>query len=180
MAQPEVPIDEDWEIYLTDASSDEAWEADDFQVKRFYVGRVSFEKIDPITGRTLSLRIFNGRIRMREPPSRFRIPLRTQSPIRWDSFSASSPMESDPSMYSELVEERSVSDSNVVPESKPEEEELPEAEGEEWNEKDTCQDEKNARWFVERVRSRGGSLKGKYVDKAKNWMKSYLELKDED
>ena len=92
MVLPEVPIDEDWEIYLTDASSDKAWEADDFKVKRFYVGRVAFEKRDPITGRTLSLRIFNGRIRMREPPSRFQIPPRTQSPIRWDSFSASSPI----------------------------------------------------------------------------------------
>src|ERR1044072_6265161 len=170
MVQSEVPIDEDWEIYLTDASSDEAWEANDFQVKRFYVGQVAFEKRDPITGRTLSLRIFSGRIRMREPPSRFRVPPRTQSPIRWDTFEASSPMESDPSMCSEPMEEGSVSDSSVIPESEPEEEELPEAEGEERNEVNPSQDEENVEWFLEQVCSEEGKLKEEYVDKAKDWM----------
>src|ERR1044072_4588117 len=159
MVQPEVPIDEDWEIYLPDASSDDAWEADDSQVKRFYVGQVAFEKRDPTTGRTISLRIFSGRIRLREPPRRFQVPQRTQSPIRWDSFSASSPMESGPSMKSEQAERRYESDSNIVPESQSEEEEIPSAEGEEWDKENPCQDELSAKWFVERVRSKGGSLK---------------------
>ena len=144
MVQLEVPIDENWEICLPDASSDDAWEADDSQIKRFYVGQVAFEKRDPNTGRTLSLRIFSGRIRLREAQRRFQPPQRSLSHIRWDSYSASSPMESDPSEESEPTERCSESDSNTVPETQLEEEELPSAEGEEWDKDNSCQDELNA------------------------------------
>ena len=50
MEQPKVPIDEDWEILLPDADKGDAWEADDSQRKRFYVGNSAFEKRDPVTG----------------------------------------------------------------------------------------------------------------------------------
>src|ERR1044072_1990820 len=93
MEQPKVPIDEDWEILLPDADRDDTWEADDSQRKRFYVGKSAFEKRDPVSGRVTSLRIFSGRIRLLEPPRRFQVALTVRSPIRWDSFSASSPIE---------------------------------------------------------------------------------------
>ena len=50
MEHPKVPIDEDWEILLSDADRDDAWEADDYPKKRFYVGKSAFEKRDPVTG----------------------------------------------------------------------------------------------------------------------------------
>src|ERR1044072_3370799 len=105
MEHPKVPIDEAWEILLPDADKDNAWEADDSQRKRFYVGKSAFERRDPVTGRVTSLRIFSGRIRLQEPPRRFQVAPKVQSPIRWDSFSVSSPIETDPSMDSDPSEE---------------------------------------------------------------------------
>ena len=98
MVRPGVHVDEDWEIYLPDSDKDDAWEADDYPKKRFYVGKSAFEKRDPVTGRVTSLRIFSGRIRLPEPPRRFQVAPNVQSPIRWDSFSVTSPTETDSSM----------------------------------------------------------------------------------
>ena len=39
-----VEVDEDWEIHLHDIYEDDAWEADDSQEKRYYVGKCAFEK----------------------------------------------------------------------------------------------------------------------------------------
>src|ERR1044072_8208439 len=92
MVRPGFHVDEDWEIRLLDEAMDDAWEVDDSQQRRFYVGTCAFEKRDPITERRTSLRIFSGRIRMPAPPPRFQAEPRVQSPIRWDP-----PVESDPS-----------------------------------------------------------------------------------
>jgi hypothetical protein len=35
MVRPGVHVDEDWEIYLPDASEEDAWEADDSGIRRF-------------------------------------------------------------------------------------------------------------------------------------------------
>src|ERR1044072_2175441 len=97
MVRPGVEVDEDWEILLVDAMEDDAWEADDSQRKRYYVGKCAFEKRDPNTGRLTSLRLFSRRLRMPDPLVRFQVGPRAQSPIRWDSFSGLSPTESEPS-----------------------------------------------------------------------------------
>src|ERR1044072_6035799 len=105
MVRPGVEVDEDWEILPVDAAEDDAWEADDSQRRRYYVGKGAFEMPDPNTGRLTSLRLFSGRLRMTEPPLRFQVGPRAQSPIRWDSFSGLSPLESEPSEDSEPSEE---------------------------------------------------------------------------
>src|ERR1044072_5601388 len=101
MVRPGVEVDEDWEILLSDAAEDDAWEADDSKRKRYYVGKCAFEKRDPVTGRETSFRIFSGRIGLPKQPVRFRAAPR--SPIRVDSFAVTSPSEaeSDPSEYVE-------------------------------------------------------------------------------
>src|ERR1044072_3078676 len=71
MVRPEFPVDEDWEIHLYDQDKDHAWEVDSSQNKRYYVGSCGFEKLDPVTGRRTSLRIFCGRIRMLISSPRF-------------------------------------------------------------------------------------------------------------
>ena len=101
MVRPGVHVDEDWEIHLPDDYEDDAWEADDSQRKRFYVRKTTFEKRDPVTGRVTSFRIFSGRIRLQDPPRRFQVAPTVRSPIHSDSFSVSSPIESDPSMDSD-------------------------------------------------------------------------------
>src|ERR1044072_9445122 len=116
MVRPRVHVDEDWEIYLPDAYEDDAWEADDSQKKRYYVGKCAFERRDPVTGHDISLCIFSGRTRLPEQPARFQATPR--SPIRWDSFSVTSPSESDPSMESDPSEESEAVDSCHVLEHK--------------------------------------------------------------
>src|ERR1044072_1103837 len=118
MVRPGVVVDEDWEIHLYDEFEDDAWEADDYRKKRYYVGRCAFEKRDPVTGRDTSFRIFNGRIRLPEQPARFRAAPRSH--IREDSFSVTSPSEaeSDPSEFMESV------DSHPEPEHNPDAEDV--------------------------------------------------------
>ena len=116
MVRPGVHLDEDWEILLLDAAEDDAWEVDDSQKRRIYVGTCAFEKRDPITERRISFRIFSGRLRMPTPPVSFQFGPRVQSPIRWDSFSGLSPTESDPSEDSEPSERSESVDSPPVPE----------------------------------------------------------------
>ena len=113
MVRPGVHVDEDWEIHLPDVYEDDAWEADDSQKKRFYVGKCAFERRDPVTGRDTSFRIFSGRIRLPEQPLRFQAAPR--APIRDNSFSVTSPSESDPSMESDPSEECESVDSHYVP-----------------------------------------------------------------
>ena len=169
-------MDEDWEIYLPDANKEDAWEVDDSGTRRFYVGQEAFEKRDPVTGRQLSLRIFSGRIRMREPPSNLRVvPRKEISPIQWDdtTSTSSSSMESDPS-------EEPVSEENSYSVTSPTtaEEALPPLKGEEWDVKNPCQDEINAQRFVKHVRGVGGFIRAGYAKKAKVWMENYLKKKD--
>ena len=165
MVRPGVEVDEDWEILLSDAAEDDAWEADDSQRKRHYVGKCVFEKRDPVTGRETSLRIFSGRIRMPEPPRRFQAPT-VQSPIRWDSLLVTSPSEteSDPSEYEESV------DSRTMPEPKPD----PEDEDVVMTEADL---EKNATLFLDDICDEDGSLKEDMVEEAKDLMARYLRKK---
>src|ERR1044072_5188076 len=92
MVRPGFHVDEDWAIHLYDQADDNAWEVDDSQERRVYVGSCSFEKLDPDTERRISLRISGGRIRLPMEPPRFRVQPRVQSPIRW-----AAPSESDPS-----------------------------------------------------------------------------------
>src|ERR1044072_1123213 len=116
MVRPGVHLDEDWEILLLDAAEDDAWEVDDSQKRRIYVGTCAFEKRDPITERRISFRIFSGRLRMPTPPVRFQVGPRVQSLIRWDSFSGLSPTESYPSEDYEPSEKSESVDSPPVPE----------------------------------------------------------------
>src|ERR1044072_6877346 len=116
MVRPGVHVDENWEIHLPDIYEDDAWEADDSQKKRYYVGKCAFEKRDPVTGRDTSFCIFSGRIRLPEQPVRFRAAPR--SPIREDYFSVTSPseVESDPSEFVESVDSRLVPEPRSEPE----------------------------------------------------------------
>src|ERR1044072_8797042 len=116
MVRPGGHLDEDWEILLPDAVEDDAWEVDDSQKRRIYVGACAFEKRDPITERRISFRIFSGRLRMPTPPVRFQVGPRVRSPIRWDSFSGLSPTESEPSEDSEPSEKSESVDNPLVPE----------------------------------------------------------------
>src|ERR1044072_4234205 len=116
MVRRGVVVDEYGKIHLHDDYEDDAWEADDSQKKRYYVEKCAFEKRDPVTGRDTSFRIFSGRIRLPEQPVRFRAAPR--SPIRVDSFSVTSPSEteSDPSEYVESVDSCPVPVPNPEPE----------------------------------------------------------------
>src|ERR1044072_1802657 len=116
MLRPGVEVDEDGEMLPVVAVGEDAWEADDSQRRRYYVGKCAFEKRDPNTGRLTSLRLFSGRLRMPEPPLRFQVGPRAQSPIWWDSFSGLSPTESEPSEDSEPSEESESVGSRPVPE----------------------------------------------------------------
>ena len=137
MVRPGFHVDEDWEILLLDQARDDAWEVDDSQKRRFYIGTCAFEKQDTITERRTSLSIFSGRIRMPAPPPRFQAEPRVQSPIRWDP-----PVESDPS--EEPVPSESV-------DSPPEREHVAESEEEDvvMTEADM---ERNADFFLEEIR----------------------------
>ena len=164
MVRPRVHVDEDWEIHLPDVNEDDAWEADDSQKKRFYVRKTAFEKRDPVTGRVTSFRIFSGRIRLQEPPMRFQAAPRVQSPICWDSFSASSPIETDPSEESESVDSRPVPEPKS--DSKSEEVVM------------TMDDiERNATLLLEDIRDEAGSLKEEFVEEAKDRMEHFLRNK---
>src|ERR1044072_7636871 len=91
MVRPGVHVDEDWEIYLPDAIEEDAWEADDSGIRCLYVGQVAVERRDHVTGRQLSLRIFSGRVRMREPPRSLReVPKKETSPMECEDTSTSS------------------------------------------------------------------------------------------
>src|ERR1044072_5824898 len=168
MVRPGVHVDEDWEIHLPDIYEDDAWEADDSQKKRFYVGKCAFEKRDPVTGRVTSFRIFSGRIRWQEPPMRFQVAPR--SPIRWDFLSVTSPSESDPSMESDPSEESESVD------NRPMSEHISDSESEdvEMTEADI---KRNATLFVENIRDEAGSLKEEFVEEAKDWMARFLRDK---
>src|ERR1044072_9588358 len=170
MVRPGVHVDEDWEIYLPDASEDDAWEADDSQKKRFYVGKSAFERRTPVSGGVTSLRIFSGRIRLQEPPRRFQVAPNVQSPIRWDSFSVSSLIETDPSMDSDPSEESESVDNRPMPEhdSDAESEEVKMTEAD---------IERNATLFMENIRDEAGSLKSEYAEEAMDWMARFLRNK---
>src|ERR1044072_7710822 len=152
-----VEVDEDWEIHLHDEYEDDAWEADDSQKKRYYVGKTAFEKRDRITGRVTSFRIFSGRIRLPEQPIRFHVVPDVQSPIRWDSLSVTSPSESDPSMESDPSEESEPVDSRPVLEHKSD----PESEDVEMTMADI---ERNANLLLDDIRNEAGSLKEEFVE----------------
>src|ERR1044072_1029680 len=164
MVRPGVEVDEDWKIHLHDEYEDDAWEADDSLKKRYYIGRCAFEKRDPVTGRDSSFRIFSGRIQLPEQPVRFRAAPR--SPIREDSFSVTSPSESesDPSEYVESV------DSRPVPELDPEAEDV-----------DVVMTEEvvalNATLFLADICDEAGRLKEEIAEEAKDWMERYLRKK---
>ena len=164
MVRPGVHVDEDWEIHLPDVCEDDACEADDSQKKRFYVEKCAFERRDPVTGRFTSFCIFSGRIRLPEQPIRFQAAPR--SPIRWDSFSVTSPSEteSDPSEYVESV------DSRPMPEPKPDSED----EDVVMTEADI---EKNATLFLGNICDETGALKEKIAEEAKDWMEDYMRKK---
>src|ERR1044072_229631 len=164
MVRPGVEVDEDWEIHLHDEYEDDAWEADDSQKKRYYVGRCAFEERDPVTGRDTSFRIFSGRIRLPEKPVRFRAAPR--SPIRAEYFSVTSPSEAE-SDLSEYVESM---DSRPVPEPNPEPEDVDVV----MIEEDV---EKNATLFLEDICDEAGRLKEEIAEEAKDWMECYLRKK---
>src|ERR1044072_3264272 len=179
MVRPGVHVDEDWEIYLSDASEEDAWEGDDSGIRRFYVGQVAVERRDPITGRQLSLRIFSGRVRMREPPRSLReVPRRETSPMRCDDTSSSSSSSSSSSMESDPSEEPAAEENSFsVTRPTTAEEALPPLKGEEWDVTNPCQDEINAQRFVDHMRGVGGSIRADYAEKAKAWMNDYLKKK---
>ena len=170
MVRPRVHVDEDWEIYLPDAYEDDAWEADDSQKKRYYVGKTAFEKRDRITGRVTSFRIFSGRIRLPEQPIRFHVVPDVQSPIRWDSLSVTSPSESDPSIGYDPSEESEPVDSHPVPEHKSDSKS-------EDVEMTTADIERNATLFLDDIRDEAGLLKEEFVEEAKDWMERFLRNK---
>ena len=158
-------MDEDWEIHLYDQDKDDAWEVDSSQNKRYYVGSCGFEKLDPVTGRRTSLRIFCGRIRMLMLSPRFQANPRVQSPIRWDS-----PMESDPSEDAEPVPSESV-------DSPPTREHVAEDKEEEEVEMTEADMERNADLFLEEIRDEDGMLKPEFIEQAKKKMLKFLEKK---
>src|ERR1044072_98973 len=170
MVRPGVEVDEDCEILPVDAMEDDAWEADDSQKRRYYVGKFAFEKRDPNTGRLTSLRLFSGRLRMPDPPVRFLVGPKAQSPIRWDSFSGLSPTESESSEDSEPSEESESVGSRPVPEHVPESEE----EDVVMTEADM---ERNANFFLEKVCDEAGMLKEDFFEEAKESMARYLRKK---
>src|ERR1044072_3269914 len=170
MVRPGVEVDEDCEILPVDAMEDDAWEADDSQKRRYYVGKCASEKRDPNTGRLTSLRLFSGRLRMPEPPLRFQIAPRAQSPIRWDSFSGLSPTESDSSGSSDPSAESESVGSRPVPEhvSDSEDEDVVMTKADM---------ERNATFFLEKVFDEAGSLRKSFIDEAKDSMAQYLRKK---
>ena len=164
-------MDEDWDILPVDAMEDDAWEADDSQKRRYYVGKCAFEKRDPNTGRLTSLRLFSGRLRMPAPPLRFQVGPRAQSPIRWDP-----PSESDPSEETGPSEETVPSEKSESVDSRPGPKHVPEPEEEdvEMTEADM---ERNADFFLEKVCDEAGMLKEDFFEEAKASMADFLRKK---
>src|ERR1044072_6312810 len=168
MVRPGFHVDEDWEILLLDQARDDAWEVDDSQKMRFYIGTCAFEKRDTVTERRTSLRIFSGRIRMPAPPPRFQAEPRVQSPIRWAPL-----VESDPSEEAGPSEERVPSESVDSP---PEREHVAETEEEDvvMTEADM---ERNADFFLEEICDEAGMLKEDFFEQAKDSMAKFLRKK---
>ena len=107
---------------------------------------------------------------MPEPPLRFQVGPRAQSPIRWDSFSGVSPTETEPSEDSEPSEESESVGSRPVPEhvSDSEDEDVVMTEADM---------ERNATFFLEKVCDEAGSLRKSFIDEAKDSMAHYLRKK---